>query len=390
MTHPASIAARFTGSLALLVLFLAASDARVASQTPAAKVDREYTLESSMLGYRGVGGDIEGVRNPALWARTGETVRIILVNGELMVHDLVVEALGVKHSADSRQGRQGSHHLYSESQRHLLLLCSWPPCCRNGGPHRSIGRGAHHIRWHGARGQRPPLNLDFEKRHARRLDGNRRRLRADQRRSGSRPDAGQARRQRSAYWAGSNTGGGAIRKGTLTSTPFKVTQPYASFLLSGGAFTSTRVDLLLVPAPGEKAERQVIFTMSGANSAHDAPGGRRPEAIPRQGHRRSNSWTTKPARPSRRTSKRAPWAHINFDQFRFHESRPFFPTEITSSEINTLPPMDPIKHDGLSGVEAAKAMTVPKGFTVKLAAAEPAIVRPIAFTLDDRGSSVGR
>ena len=96
MTHPASIAARFTGSLALLVLFLAASDARVASQTPAAKVDREYTLESSMLGYRGVGGDIEGVRNPVLWARTGETVRIVLINGELMVHDLVVEALGVR------------------------------------------------------------------------------------------------------------------------------------------------------------------------------------------------------------------------------------------------------------------------------------------------------
>ena len=73
----------------------------------------------------------------------------------------------------------------------------------------------------------------------------------------------------SAYYVGSNTGG-AIRKGTLTSAPFKVTQPYASFLLSGGAFTSTRVDLLLVPA-GEKAERQVIFTMSGANSGTMRP-----------------------------------------------------------------------------------------------------------------------
>ena len=31
------------------------------------------------------------------------------------------------------------------------------------------------------------------------------------------------------------------------------------------------------------------------------------------------------------------------------------------------------------------AMTVPKGFSVKLAAAEPDVVRPIAFTLDDRG-----
>ena len=42
-------------------------------------------------------------------------------------------------------------------------------------------------------------------------------------------------------------------------------------------------------------------------------------------------------------------------------------------------------HAGLSAADAAKAMTVPKGFTVKLAAAEPDVVQPIAFTLDDRG-----
>jgi hypothetical protein len=47
--------------------------------------------------------------------------------------------------------------------------------------------------------------------------------------------------------------------------------------------------------------------------------------------------------------------------------------------------MDPVIHEGLSAAEAARAMTVPKGFTVKVAAAEPDIVRPIAFTLDDRG-----
>ena len=47
--------------------------------------------------------------------------------------------------------------------------------------------------------------------------------------------------------------------------------------------------------------------------------------------------------------------------------------------------MDPIKHAGLSAADAAKAMTVPKGFTVTLAAAEPDVVRPIAFALDDRG-----
>ena len=99
MTHPASVAVRLTVSLAFLIALLAGSSAYVATQTPAAKpaaVDREYILESTMLGYRGVGGDIDGVRNPTLWARTGETVRITIVNGELMVHDIALEELDIK------------------------------------------------------------------------------------------------------------------------------------------------------------------------------------------------------------------------------------------------------------------------------------------------------
>src|SRR5262245_40382350 len=67
-----------------------------ASGRPSNAFDREYTLETTMLGYRGVGGTIDGVRNPTLWARRGETVRISIVNGELMVHDLALERLGLK------------------------------------------------------------------------------------------------------------------------------------------------------------------------------------------------------------------------------------------------------------------------------------------------------
>ena len=61
-----------------------------------ATVDREYVLEATMLGYRGVGGEIDGVRNPTLWARPGETVRITMINGETMVHDVVLDKLGLK------------------------------------------------------------------------------------------------------------------------------------------------------------------------------------------------------------------------------------------------------------------------------------------------------
>ena len=101
MKHPATVAAHAATSFVLFILFVifsASSGGTVSTQTPAAKpaIDREYTLESSMLGYRGIGGDIDGVRNPTLWARTGETVRITIVNAELMVHDIALEGLNIK------------------------------------------------------------------------------------------------------------------------------------------------------------------------------------------------------------------------------------------------------------------------------------------------------
>jgi putative membrane-bound dehydrogenase-like protein len=49
------------------------------------------------------------------------------------------------------------------------------------------------------------------------------------------------------------------------------------------------------------------------------------------------------------------------------------------------PPADVFTHEGLSPTAAAKAMTVPGGFSVSLIAGEPDVVQPIAFTFDDRG-----
>src|SRR5690606_41115559 len=79
------------------------------------------------------------------------------------------------------------------------------------------------------------------------------------------------------------------------------------------------------------------------------------------------------------------WAHISFDDFRFHEERPTYVDELRPNDVVILPPRDIVPNAGLSGEEAAKVMEVREGFRVTLAAAEPDIVRPIAFTQDDRG-----
>src|SRR5262249_7176066 len=66
------------------------------------------------------------------------------------------------------------------------------------------------------------------------------------------------------YWTSSAVNGNA-RTGTLTSMPFPVTHPYASFLVAGGAFASTRVEIL------DASDNTVIFSITGANRAGMRP-----------------------------------------------------------------------------------------------------------------------
>src|SRR6516225_11943872 len=46
------------------------------------------------------------------------------------------------------------------------------------------------------------------------------------------------------YWIGTFEGHGDRPQGTLTSVPFKVTHPWASFLVGGGSFRETCVELV--------------------------------------------------------------------------------------------------------------------------------------------------
>lgn len=164
------------------------------------------------------------------------------------------------------------------------------------------------------------------------------------------------------YWIGTYEVAGDGPRGTLASAPFRVTYPFASYLIAGGAGPRTRVEI--VRADNQK----VIHQASGRNTENMEP-----VLVDLRSQVGKEIFIRLVDQES------GGWGHINFDDFRFHEKAPNIP------RTSALAALDHHEHAGLAPEEAAKAMTVPEGFKVTLFAGEPDVRQPIAFTLDERG-----
>ncbi|HVX11184.1 MAG TPA: PVC-type heme-binding CxxCH protein [Pirellulales bacterium] len=164
------------------------------------------------------------------------------------------------------------------------------------------------------------------------------------------------------FWAGTYERNGDQPQGTLTSVPFKITHPYASFLIAGGPHPETCIQIIL------KGSDKIVYQVSGDNTEE-----LKPVAIDLREHVGKEVVLRLVDRHS------GGWGHINFDDFRFHDKKPNYPTRMGAE------PPDQFAHAGLNPEEAAKAMTVPEGFRVTLFAGEPDVVQPIAQAIDDRG-----
>ena len=68
------------------------------------KLTAVIVLEATMLGYIAK----DATRNPVLKARKGERVRITIVNGELMTHDIALEKLKIKSNVLVEKGSKTS------------------------------------------------------------------------------------------------------------------------------------------------------------------------------------------------------------------------------------------------------------------------------------------
>jgi putative membrane-bound dehydrogenase-like protein len=168
-------------------------------------------------------------------------------------------------------------------------------------------------------------------------------------------------RHQGRFWLGGWEKGGDRPTGTITSVPFTVTHTFASFLIGGGGHNNTVVQLVRADTGRE------IFQASGMEQED-----MQRVLVDLFAHRGKQIFIRIV------DSHRGHWGHVNFDDFRFHDKRPNVPERKGTK-------LDSFQHAGLDPEAAARAMTVPEGFEVKLFAAEPDVTQPIAFCIDDRG-----
>ncbi len=171
-----------------------------------------------------------------------------------------------------------------------------------------------------------------------------------------------ASRHAGRYWVGTYEIAGDAPRGTLTSVPFRVSKPFASFLVGGGSQGATFVELVRTDTG------QSIFRASGDDRddlervVADLRAHLGREIVIRVVDQESGGW-----------------GHINFDDFRLHDVRP------AVAQRRRPTAADVYAHAGLGPEEAARAMTLPPGFRATLFAGEPDVVQPIAMAIDDRG-----
>ena len=173
------------------------------------------------------------------------------------------------------------------------------------------------------------------------------------------------------FWFGGYEKFEDVPTGTLTSAAFKVTQPWAAFLIGGGSLPGTRVELVA------KDGGKVFFTARGQNNETMLP------VVVDLAAQAGKEMFIRLV-----DEHTGGWGHVNFDDFKLYAEKPKFAAVAAVSPAAQKPnplPTDDVKFAGLSPEEAVKAMTLPPGFKATLFAGEPDVKQPIAFCIDDRG-----
>jgi len=106
------------------------------SSQPSPKVV-EYTLKTIMgqtppMAYIGVGGSIDGQINPHLTANVGDTVRLTVINGDPVLHNLTIDEFNAKSGDLTQKDQQVTVEFVPDRPGDFVYYCSQPG-------HRQIG-----------------------------------------------------------------------------------------------------------------------------------------------------------------------------------------------------------------------------------------------------------
>ena len=172
------------------------------------------------------------------------------------------------------------------------------------------------------------------------------------------------------FWAGGyEVWNSDEAQGTLTSTPFKVTHPWATYRIGAGPLPETRVEILN-PTSGA-----VLHKSSGRGQVEDMA----LNTVDLSAH------LGKSIQVRLIDEHSGPWGHLNYDDFRFHKSPPDSSSNpagrLTSSPLLWNLKANPASEEN----DITSTMFVPEGFQIETIAREPQLRQPIAFTFDSRG-----
>lgn len=85
-----------------------ADGTREQAQAQAVGEVHNFTFNARMTGYYGVGGDIDGQKNPVLKVKKGDKVTITIINEEMMAHDIALDKYDVKSDSVMKKGDRTS------------------------------------------------------------------------------------------------------------------------------------------------------------------------------------------------------------------------------------------------------------------------------------------
>jgi putative membrane-bound dehydrogenase-like protein len=171
------------------------------------------------------------------------------------------------------------------------------------------------------------------------------------------------------FWLGGYERIGDKGTGTLTSTSFVATHPWASFLVGAGRSMKTEIV--------NEADGKVLFSASGEDREDMKRVAVNLESV-----------VGKKIFIRIADAAKGGWGHVNFDDFVFHDQKPSFAaTTLTiSGDRNKRGDESPVLWHLLPNPSKdLPEMRVQDGFQVELIAKEPDVKQPIAFCFDERG-----